>query len=266
MCLLNTYLGHRLGLLFRLSLLDLGDAGAQAFDGRNERIGHLPAVGGLALGLRLGGVLEQGGVQWLGTELRAQVGGGAGELEAQILHAGAHRGELADICLALPDHLLLELLAQRGELALETGTQPGGHVHQLAYDRREPRVALAQLGELGAELANVALGLLQTAAQLLDLGAHLALQTLAALLGLYAQLLLGVLALLDAADVGFAFGELLSDPLALAPDLLDALLERGEVGLEVARDRLGGLGSADHGGVGMASATLGQHVCCCVQL
>ena len=54
----------------------------------------------------------------------------------------------------------------------------------------------------------MALGLLQATAQLLDLGAHLTLEALAALLGLYAQLLLRILALLDAANVGFAFGEL----------------------------------------------------------
>ncbi len=106
----------------------------------------------------------------------------------------------------------------------------------------------------------MALGLLQAAAQLLDLGAHLALEALAALLGLDAQLLLGVLALLDAAHVRFALGELLGDPLALATDLLDALLERRQVGLQVASDGLGGLGPANDRRVGVTGATLGQDV------
>ncbi len=220
-------------------------------------------MGRLAVGLRLGGVLEQRGLGRLGGELRAQVVGGAGELEAQILHPVAHRGELADVGFALPDHLLLELVAQRRELALETGAQAGGDLHQLAHDRGEPGVPLAQLGELGVELADVPLGLLEARAQGLDLAAHLALEALAALLGLDAELLGGVLALLDVAHVGFALRELLGDALALAADLLEALLERGEVGLEVAHGRLGGLGPAHRlliALLGAPCAPFGQHV------
>ncbi len=243
-------------------------AGAQALHGGRQRPGHLIAVGSLPA---LVGLITVDGLPALGELLAT--GGLVVASELLAVDGLIAVGDLITLGLGATSECTLQLRDARpgGEVvALERVTQLCGHPLQGGNTTLQTGATLVDCGELGRERGPALLGLLGAGAGLLDaaleaieLGAVAAAQADGDLLGLDTLLLLGVLALLDAAQLAVALGELGEGALTLVLDLHLAAAEVGEVGLERADRRLGGLGAAEErlaGQSGASSAALGQQI------
>ena len=187
---------------------------------------------------------------------------------ALLLDLGAQRGggalEHEDALAACAAQLSLTRGEARGErvalLARPAGADARQRVAALASMRRRsaslalPLGLVAALLGADAQLLGALAGglhrgacLLDAALQTVELRAVAAPQAGHVLLGLDAQLLLGVLALLDAAQLVLAVGELLGGALALALGLELAAAQVGELALERVDRRLGGVGAPESG-------------------
>ena len=169
--------------------------------------------------------------------------------------------------------LALELAYPRlrgAMLQFEGGAQFGGNSLQRDHALPQALAALVHRGEASRECVPLLLGVLRGRMCLLDaplpavaLGAVATTGAHGDLLGLDPQLLLGVLALLDAAQLQLALGELRGDVLARTLTLDLARAQIGEVGLERAHRRLGRLGATQQGRIaqpGAAGTAFGERV------
>jgi hypothetical protein len=198
-------------------------------------------------------------------ELGAQLGGGALQREDALLHPGAAvadggeaRGEQDALLLGLQTLPFGRRVSALGLdlLLLGLGPPPLGLDAALLGARVELLGALAVGVQGDTRVVDASL-------QPIELGAVSAALARHVLLGLDAELLLGVLALLDAAQLVLAIGELLDGALALALGLRLAAAQVCQLMLERVHRRLGHVCTPELCGLagsGSACAALGEHV------